>query len=79
MTSYRKSGGGTDSLATRLTSLGCRPPAADGVAPVTQTRLSVFHRMIRRLASCGAGSSGTGSDFDVRRANTQRWLRATPT
>lgn len=52
-----------------------RPPAAAGVAPITRPRSSAFHLTTRRLTSCGAGSSGH-SDFDVRRARAQRWLRA---
>ena len=53
-----------------------RPPAASGVPPVTRTLSSAFHRVIRWLTSCGAGSSGTGSDFDVRRARARRWLHS---
>jgi hypothetical protein len=48
-----------------------RPPADGGVALITRTRSSAFHLTTRRLTSCCTGLS---SDFDVRRANTQRWL-----
>ena len=56
------------------------PPADGGVTPLTRTRSSAFRLTTRRLASCCAASSGTGSDkncdFDVRRARARRWLRA---
>jgi hypothetical protein len=48
-------------LAHQLSPVDWRPPADGGVAPVRRTRLSAFHQTTRRLASYGAGSSGTGA------------------